>query len=111
MSNTENRKDVYTRVTERIVSDLERSIRTWMKPWSVERTAGRITKPLRHNGTLYRGMNILLLWGEAMAKGYTAPIWMTYKQAQEIGANVRKRARTERWRRPKRDTTRRADRR
>jgi len=89
MSSTE-RKDVYTRVTERIVSDLEQGIRTWMKPWSVEHTAGRITKPLRHNGTPYRGMNILLLWGEAMAKGYTAPIWMTYKQAQEIGANVRK---------------------
>jgi len=35
-------------------------------------------------------MNILLLWGEAMAKGYAAPIWMTYKQAQEAGGQVRK---------------------
>ena len=35
-------------------------------------------------------MNILLLWGESVAKGYAAPIWMTYKQAQELGANVRK---------------------
>ena len=61
-----------------------------MKPWSAEHAAGRITRPLRHNGTPYRGMNILLLWGEAMAKGYAAPIWMTYKQAQELGANVRK---------------------
>jgi antirestriction protein ArdC len=85
-----NRKDVYTRVTERIVSDLEQGVRTWMKPWSVEHTAGRISTPLRHNGTPYRGMNILLLWGEAMAKGYVAPIWMTYKQAQELGAIVRK---------------------
>ena len=90
MSEHRDRKDVYTRVTERIISDLEQGIRTWMKPWSVEHTAGRITKPLRHNGTPYRGMNILLLWGEAMAKGYTAPIWMTYKQAQELDAHVRK---------------------
>jgi antirestriction protein ArdC len=84
------RKDVYTKVTERIISDLEQGIRPWMKPWSAEHAAGRITRPLRHNGTPYRGMNILLLWGEAMAKGYAAPIWMTYKQAQELGANVRK---------------------
>jgi antirestriction protein ArdC len=35
-------------------------------------------------------MNILLLWGEAMAKGYTAPIWMTFKQALELDAHVRK---------------------
>jgi antirestriction protein ArdC len=83
-----DRKDVYTRVTERIIADLEQGIRTWMKPWSVEHTAGRITKPLRHNGTPYRGMNILLLWGEALAKGYAAPIWMTYKQAQETGGQV-----------------------
>ena len=77
-------------MTERIISDLEQGVRPWMKPWSGEHAAGRITRPLRHNGTPYRGMNILLLWGEAMAKGYAAPIWMTYKQAQELGANVRK---------------------
>jgi antirestriction protein ArdC len=35
-------------------------------------------------------MNILLLWGEAMAKGYAAPIWMTFKQALELDAHVRK---------------------
>jgi antirestriction protein ArdC len=34
--------------------------------------------------------NILLLWGEAVAKVYAAPIWMTYKQAQELGGQVRK---------------------
>jgi antirestriction protein ArdC len=85
-----DRKDVYTRVTERIIADLENGVRPWIKPWHADHAAGRITKPLRHNGTPYRGMNILLLWGEATAKGYAAPIWMTYKQAQELGANVRK---------------------
>src|SRR6202023_3424515 len=33
---------------------------------------------------------ILLLWGEAMAKGYAAPIWMTYQQAEELGGQARK---------------------
>jgi antirestriction protein ArdC len=85
-----SRKDVYTRVTERVIADLESGIRTWMKPWSVEHTAGKISRPLRHNGTPYRGMNVLLLWGEAVAKGYAAPIWMTFKQALELDAHVRK---------------------
>jgi len=31
-----------------------------------------------------------LLWGEAMEKGYTSSIWMTYKQAAELNAQVRK---------------------
>lgn len=85
-----SRKDVYTRVTERVIADLESGIRTWMKPWSAEHTAGKISRPLRHNGTPYRGMNVLLLWGEAVAKGYAAPIWMTFKQALELDAHVRK---------------------
>lgn len=84
------REDVYSRVTARIVADLEQGTRPWLKPWSVTHTAGRITRPLRANGQPYRGMNVLLLWGEAVANGYTAPIWMTYKQAQELGAQVRK---------------------
>jgi antirestriction protein ArdC len=83
-------KDVYARVTDRIIADLEKGIRPWLKPWHAEHAAGKITRPLRHNGTPYRGIKILLLWGEAMAKGYTTPIWMTFKQALEVDAHVRK---------------------
>lgn len=87
---TEPRADVYTRVTARIIEDLENGVRPWLKPWSATNTEGRIHRPLRHNGTPYRGINVLLLWGEALDKGYTAPLWMTYKQAQELGGQVRK---------------------
>jgi antirestriction protein ArdC len=31
-----------------------------------------------------------MLWATAMERGYSAPIWMTFKQAQELGAHVRK---------------------
>ena len=31
-----------------------------------------------------------MLWMAAEAKGYSAPIWMTYKQAAELGGQVRK---------------------
>jgi hypothetical protein len=61
-----------------------------LKPWNAEHAGGRITLPLRANGIPCRGINILMLWGEAMAKGYTAPIWMTFKQALELNACVRK---------------------
>jgi len=87
---TTNRKDVYTRVTDRIVADLEKGIRTWMKPWGGQHPAGSISRPLRHCGTPYRGMNTVLLWGEAMDKGYAAPFWMTFKQALEHDAHVKK---------------------
>jgi antirestriction protein ArdC len=51
---------------------------------------GRVALPLRHNGVAYRGVNVLALWMQAMAKGYAAPVWMTFRQALALGANVRK---------------------
>ena len=65
-------------------------MRPWHKPWNAEHAAGRITRPLRSNGIPYRGINIVMLWMEAMEKGFSAPIWMTFKQALELGAHVRK---------------------
>ena len=90
INTTNTRIDVYSRVTDRIIADLERGVRSWLKPWNASNTEGRITRPLRHNGTPYRGINVLLLWGEAMDKGYASSIWMTYKQAVELNAQVRK---------------------
>ncbi len=85
-----NKADIYTRITDRIVADLEQGVRPWLKPWNAEHAAGRITRPLRHNGIPYQGINTLMLWSAAVAAGYAAPIWMTFKQAQELGAHVRK---------------------
>lgn len=89
MTNT-TRQDVYARVTDRIIDDLAKGVRPWLKPWAAGYTADLITMPLRHNGTPYRGMNVLLLWSEARDKGYCSSIWMTYKQATEMGAQIRK---------------------
>jgi len=84
------RTDVYQKITDQIVSELEKGVRPWMKPWNAEHAAGRITRPLRGNGIPYQGINVLMLWSAAMTKGYAAPIWMTFKQALEFKAYVRK---------------------
>ncbi|GGC12615.1 antirestriction protein [Novosphingobium endophyticum] len=84
------KQDIYERVTAAIVADLEEGVRTWQKPWNAEHAAGRITRPLRHNGVPYQGINVIMLWSAAMAGGFAAPIWMTFKQAKEMGAHVRK---------------------
>ncbi|MBB4123979.1 ArdC family protein [Martelella radicis] len=82
--------DVYKQVTGKIVADLERGELTWLKPWSAGNMEGRITKPLRHNGLAYSGINVLMLWGAAIEAGFFSPYWMTFKQAKELGAHVRK---------------------
>jgi len=90
MSATATRADVYSRVTNKIIADLERGVRPWLKPWNAEHAAGRITRPLRANGQAYKGINVLMLWGDAELNGFVCPIWMTFRQAQELGAHVKK---------------------
>jgi antirestriction protein ArdC len=89
MQRTE-KQDIYTRITNQIVSHLEKGVRPWVRPWNAEHAAGRITRPLRHNGKPYSGINVLSLWASAMAQNFAAPIWMTFKQASERDAHIRK---------------------
>jgi antirestriction protein ArdC len=87
---TNARTDLYSRITNCIVAELEKGVRPWLKPWNAQHAEARVTRPLRANGQPYNGINVLMLWGEAVANGYGCPIWMTYKQARELGAQVRK---------------------
>ncbi|WP_271612695.1 ArdC family protein [Bradyrhizobium sp. CCBAU 21362] len=84
------KRDVYQTITDQIVELLEQGAFAWHKPWSTAHLDGRVTLPLRHNGTPYRGVNILSLWMQSMAKGYACAGWMTFKQAIDLGGCVRK---------------------
>ncbi|MEM8672040.1 MAG: ArdC-like ssDNA-binding domain-containing protein [Planctomycetota bacterium] len=84
------REDVYTRITNQVIAQLEVGVSPWMKPWNAEHAARRICRPLRYNGDVYNGINILMLWESAERQGFACPLWVTFKQAQELGGHVRK---------------------
>ncbi|MBX9653862.1 ssDNA-binding domain-containing protein [bacterium] len=87
---TSTRTDIYTRITSRIIEELEKGVRPWMKPWNAEHAVGRITRPLRHNGQPYRGINVIQLWMTAESSGFISPFWLTFQQARELGGFVKK---------------------
>lgn len=84
------RTDIYARITDRIVADLEIGVRPWVQPWSARNLSRRVSRPLRYNGQPYSGLNVLLLWSESVANGFASSTWMTFRQARELGAHVRK---------------------
>lgn len=85
-----DKQDVYTSVTNKIIADLEKGNLTWVKPWKSKDFGGCVSLPLRCDGQPYQGINVLTLWGTAVDKGYTRPVWMTFKKAQELGGQVKK---------------------
>ncbi|MDB4725907.1 zincin-like metallopeptidase domain-containing protein [bacterium] len=76
------KRDVYQEVTNTIIAQLEAGTAPWQKSWSGN--GGGF--PQRVTGQDYRGINVLLL---AM-QGRSHPTWMTYKQAEALGGQVRK---------------------
>ena len=84
--------DVYQTVTNTIIAQLEAGVFPWAKPWDPSKgrpigTVGLPSNPLTTRN--YSGINVLLLWIAANANGYADHRWLTYRQAQSIGAQVR----------------------
>lgn len=87
---SQTRTDTYQRITDTIITALENGTRPWMKPWSAFQVGYNFPRPLRANGEPYRGINVLLLWLATATNGFEYERFMTYRQAQEIGGQVRK---------------------
>jgi antirestriction protein ArdC len=81
------KRDLYAGVSSRIIAELEAGAAPWIKPWSA--TSGRNTPCNAATNRPYSGCNVVLLW-MAQAAGYRTPRFLTFKQALELGGNVRK---------------------
>ncbi|EBE3722583.1 DUF1738 domain-containing protein [Salmonella enterica] len=84
-----DKKDIYQTVTESIIEALESGVKPWVCPWKRNGTLSGIPSNFATT-TAYSGMNIMLLWCSAAKQGFNDSRWLTYKQAQALGAQVRK---------------------
>lgn len=86
---SEPRASLYAEVTNRIVAELEAGRFPWVQPWS---STGAQPGLPRNAATRrpYSGINILLLWGAVIERGYPCQGWLTFRQALDAGGAVRK---------------------
>ncbi len=81
-------QDIHQAVTDSIIRTLETGEQgSWQCPWH-RRGGGLPRNGL--TGRAYRGINTLSLWVGAQAAGYADDRWATYRQWQELGAQVKK---------------------
>lgn len=93
MAKDNSSSDLYQRTTDRIIAALEQGTAPWIKPWRGSTQNGLPTN--LSTGQEYRGINIVTLWSASVARGFEHDLWITYKQAQERGWQVRKGAKSE----------------
>ena len=77
--------DIAQRITDSIIKQLESGVAPWVKPW---KDNGQPTNA--KTGEIYQGINYfwlsMLQGGEAGTSNY----WLTYNQAKDMGAQVKK---------------------
>lgn len=81
--------DVYKSVTERIVAAIEAGAGDPTLPWHRSGLSTLMPKNAV-TGKPYNGINVVSLWAEAQLREFPYAVWGTYKQWQEMGAQVRK---------------------
>lgn len=77
----------YEHITAAILAALDNGTPAWRRPWRTLRAAGAATMPRNAaTGRSYRGINVPLL----LCAPYADQRYLTFKQALDLGGNVRK---------------------
>ena len=87
----EGRAGLYEEITSKIIGELEAGRVPWVQPWGTQATKAQLALPRNATtGRPYSGINVLILWGAVIERGFAGQSWLTFRQAQSIGGHVRK---------------------
>ncbi len=86
-----DRANLYDEITGKIIAELEAGRFPWAQPWGKATAKAPLGLPQNAStGRAYSGINILILWGAVVQHGFPGQGWLTFRQAQSLGGNVRK---------------------
>jgi antirestriction protein ArdC len=86
-----DRTSLYSEITDKIIAELEADRVPWVQPWGT--TAAKAPLAMPKNAATkrrYSGVNVLILWGAVVERGFAGQSWLTFRQALSLGGSVRK---------------------
>ena len=87
----QDRTSLYQEITDKIIAELEAGRAPWVQPWGM--AAAKVPLAMPRNASTHRrysGINVLILWGAVIERGFSTQSWLTFRQALGLGGNVRK---------------------
>ena len=86
-----DRTNLYSEITDKIIAELEAGRVPWVQPWGTAAAKAPLAMPKNAStGRTYSGINVLLLWGAVIERGFSGQSWLTFRQALSLGGNVMK---------------------
>lgn len=87
----QDRTNLYDEITDRIIAELEAGRVPWVQPWGTAAAKAPLAMPKNAStNQQYSGVNILILWGAVIERGFSGQNWLTFRQALSLGGHVRK---------------------
>jgi antirestriction protein ArdC len=87
----QDRTSLYEEITSKIIAELEAVRLPWVQPWGSSGVSAPLAMPKNAaTGHGYSGVNVLILWGAVVQRGFPTQSWLTFRQALGLGGNVRK---------------------
>ena len=87
----DSRPGLYQEITDKIIAELEAGRVPWVQPWRTAAASAPLAMPKNAStDRCYSGINVLILWGAVIERGFTGQSWVTFRQALALGGNVRK---------------------
>src|SRR5271166_3426388 len=87
----QDRTSLYAEITDKIIAELEGGRVPWVRPWGTAAAKASLAMP-KNAATQrrYSGVNVLILWGAVIERGFAGQSWLTFRQALGLGGNIRK---------------------
>jgi antirestriction protein ArdC len=86
-----DRTSLYQEITDKIIAELEAGRVPWVQPWGTAAAKASLAMPTNAaTQRRYSGVNVLILWGAVIDRGFAGQSWLTFRQALAHGGNVRK---------------------
>lgn len=87
----QDRPGLYQEITDKIIAELEAGRVPWVQPWRTAAANAPLAMPKNASTERrYSGINVLILWGAVIERGFSGQSWLTFRQALGLGGNVRK---------------------
>jgi antirestriction protein ArdC len=88
---SQDRTSLYSEITDKIIAELEAGRVPWVQPWGTAAAKAPLAMP-KNAATKrrYSGVNVLILWGAFVERGFAGQSWLTFRQALSLGGSVRK---------------------
>jgi antirestriction protein ArdC len=78
----QDRTSLYQEITEKIIAELEAGRIPWVQPWGTAAAKAPLAMPQNAaSSRRYSGINVLILWGAVIERGFAGQSWLTFRQA------------------------------